>query len=773
MLEAIQQTLDQNGKVIFKDNNVVFKNQLNAQSATHDPRNPELIEAVIQGIEQNSVLLRCINFYTEHSAQYMTDIDNRGQPIKLVVNNQEDFDRILNALKTNTHLVELHFSGYNLTDARAQALGDALAVSPSLDTLSLDRLELSKVGAQVLAKGIAKNKQLHSLYLADVTLNDQGIDEFEAVLKDHQSITTLNITNIHDRDDHALFMIPGVARHAREQVIQSLNTFVTRNQKFAKQRILLEEAISAIAAHFKFNKPVVRRESFILSHYRREAIKDNLLTKINASLNNNDEEKKFFELIDVFNELLSILCSQLRDKGYSEWRNLLDYLKRTQAQFYLSMGQIEHFFDLYRNYFKSNIDVQINFEFASRLFACNDAKTLSLLGLHENRLKYQYIMTLISGSEIPGSDQLCKAAYLKLHGLPDAPHHSSLAETIGADRILTNAHLDLLHEVLSAKGSAKTKDFKVFYDAIQTAYEISQTETLDQEKHISILEEQLEKMGSNPNEKFVAQVLLDVLQGKKIALYSQLRQKTSDEPVQFLNLTGTDAKGHPTLNLKEFTNLHFNDRQMDNVETQVFLKYDLAQRLGNGVYEAVFNQPSSSHITSDHSRILSATRLATLPSTFTDAQMARILQIEYAALPDEDKKASASFFTSYRHRTLEKALEDIFVRNRIPRLTQFEVNLHEKQSLAFIILRWIGDQERSFYYKASKRSDLFTTLQQLGNIAHEMIVCNDDKKLAALKKQATDTFADYQTLGNLFVAPTPTAFVCVPKQQDSAFHKNN
>ena len=165
-------------------------------------------------------------------------------------------------------------------------------------------------------------------------------------------------------------------------------------------------------------------------------------------------------------------------------------------------------------------------------------------------------------------------------------------------------------------------------------------------------------------------------------------------------------------------------QQIDKVEQQVHLKHTLAQNLGYSVYEAVFDLPSTETITREHSRILSATRLATFSCDFSHEQIIKILQVEYAALPDSDKEGHLSFFTSYRHRTLEKAVEAVFKKESISPIAGNVVKANESLSLALAILQWIGDQERSFYYKVSKNPTLFTAMQELGRIAHKIIACD-------------------------------------------------
>lgn len=781
MLNKLEQALDKNGKVVFA-----------TPRPDYNSEDPETINTVINDLASNSSSLLLINFYTPSTKMYMSDTDIEAS-VKLVVSDGADFTRVLKALKNNTHLIELCLCGYTITGEQAKELGDVLAAHPSLQTLRLYHAKLSICANNFLAQGITKNKQIHSLYFGESQFEygEHRIEQIVYSLKNNHFVTTVETTNAKCFINPQPGQNPPFVRTFpfRKEDINSINESMTRNQTFWKQRRALEERFIVLEELKIIPKDPKRDEYDLLlkrnktgqsKNFSKEEIVSELTKKLlpnlgrrtkkpapaeetekliyeqnashsntafleNEDINQNLSESNILAIISVFDEMAAIV-KDLKQKNFQAWRNLLERVKRAEAYFYLNTDQIILFFDLYRDYFKSPGNAEIDFQFAERILNYENTDenkhTLALLGLHNDRLRYQYVLKLLEGNLTPGAPRLRKSAYCKLHNLYDNLDVPSLEETIGVDRILTNYLLLLL---LSSDVNRITDqsyhsykcstEFEAFYKFIQEYCKLGQT---DKEK-ISDEKNKLLNEVKIPQEKAVAQILLDVSEGKKIALYSQLRQKKPNELVKTLGFTETDENGRPTLNLQEFNNAYptLSNRQMDLIENQVHLKHTLAQNLGYSVYEAVFNLPSTQTITREHSRILSATRLATVSSDFSHEHMIKILQVEYAALPDSDKEGNLSFFTSYRHRTLEKALEAVFKKESISRIDGNVIKADENLSLAFAILQWIGDQERSFYYKISKNPTLFTAMQELGKIAHKMIACdNPEKALPDLKTEA-------------------------------------
>ena len=848
MLETLAQVQNEDGTV-------TFKNAPQNQTPQYNSEDPDVIDAVIKGLEQNSPSILSVAFYTRESAQY---IDDKIHRINLIVDSKEDLTRMLKAVETNTHLTELLLCGYKMTyepprpkmqvtehiegnkityrqtpvinkpeeedeeileandaEKKSYALGEVVANNPSLRTLRLYYMQLSYYAVWAFGWGIEYNTKISSLYLSESTFFN-GIKPIAEALKKNHFITHMDITNIKDPNNIGARIMPIFADLAGGsgttlEINKSLSQSLGRNREFAKQCAALEEKFWALVRKKVIPEILVatkesinsvqagiaeaieeaekmREELAIEKRMDREILdiaenarvcgfstlqdveeikKDtDKVKRIGAEKRKKlrdieliHEEKKRSEIIYLLEEMLDIV-DKLKNDGYSAAGTLLHRVKCAEAEFYFSIDQVEQLFALERDYFVAHPDANFDFQLAEKIFAIDDAVTLRSLGLGEVRLKYQYILHLLEDNQTPGANNLCKSAYLRLHGLHDAHDDQSFEKAIGVDRILTNDEFQKLRNASSSNNNV----FKLFYQIVQIAKDIGQISSTSSASSASStssekidLKELLETLSApdklsveqilipmfekkekpdlkhllnllfDPKkfteeefpkqEKFAAQVLIDVFEEKKVAVYAQLRQKSANEPVKMLNLTGASN----TLNVNEFIPFQETDLRL---KPQVYLKHTLAQSFADGVYANVFASSSAENITWEHSRILSATRLATLSSKFTYAQIVNILQIEYAALPDDDKKDSASFFTSYRHRTLEKALEKVFDKEKIPFLDKSEIEKDEQRQLAFKIFQWIGEQERSFYYKISKNQTLFTSMQVLGNLAHEIIACD-------------------------------------------------
>ena len=763
MLEKLKQRLNADNKIIFQTENPSYNHQ-----------DSQLIQDVTQDLALDSPSLLLIEFYTPNTKGYIHNT-NVEASIKLVVNNQEGFAQVLTALKTNTHLIDLCFCGYTITDEQAKELGEIVANHPSLQALRLFYCQFSQKGAELFAEGIKKNKQMHSLYLSESTLLDGGLEKIADALKHNSSITIFDYNNLRDPHHPNAQKNPNpghFSSETRDSILESLR----KNQKFSRQRRSLEEKLIVLEQQIKIlpQNPERQKQNTLLDRNptRRAGLLINqiasqLLTKLipeitldpqktlekniqsfmeekQSTLTPDAFEKLYQELseknisavISLCEEIVTIINSfEHGPKYFLERSPFLNRVKKLEAAFYYEMDQIMLLFCLHREYFysKSDPDVEVNFWLAEKIFNEEDPQTLALLGLQDDRLRYQYVMYLLENNPVRYAKILCKSAYCKLHAIYDDPNIKSLEQLLTVDQILTNEQVFRLHCWISALEVkiATSTQLTNFYSLIQAA--CAAEEPTQKQFAIEELKSQLKRI-KPLEEKFVAQVLLDVLEGKKIAFYSQLRQKKSTDPVKILKLTGKTREKKPTLNLQEFKQAHptLDNDQIDRISRQVYLNHTLANNLGYGVYEAVFKQPSNENITREHSRILSAERLATIPSTFSYDQMKTILQVEYAALPDNDKKDSPSFFTSYRHRTLEKALEQVFEKENFKPLDNNMIKADQNWSGgAFKILQWIGDIERSFYYKTSKNPDLFSSMKELGRIAHVMIAGN--QQLATLK----------------------------------------
>ena len=266
MLEALAQVQNEDGTITF------------TQVPQYDSGDPNTINAVVKGLEENSPSLLSVAFYTQESAKY---IDNRVNRINLIIDSKEDLTRALNAIKNNTHLTELTLCGYEIThkdyealkaDEPAKelvyALGNAVAKNPSLKTLRLYHAKLSGFLAYVLGCILEENTEISSLCLSESTLFDFGLEQIAEALKKNHFITQMDITNIKDPNNIGARIMPifaglaggtGITRNATESLEKSL----TRNREFAKRRAALEEKFWALVQKRVIPKSLVTTEKSI------------------------------------------------------------------------------------------------------------------------------------------------------------------------------------------------------------------------------------------------------------------------------------------------------------------------------------------------------------------------------------------------------------------------------------------------------------------------------------------------------------------------------
>ena len=91
-------------------------------------------------------------------------LDLSGNTI-LGMKHREYCQEIAEALKTNTHIVEVHMARATLDATDAKALGEALEVNDSIMVLDLEKNKISNEGATALAQSLRKNTRLVELNL--------------------------------------------------------------------------------------------------------------------------------------------------------------------------------------------------------------------------------------------------------------------------------------------------------------------------------------------------------------------------------------------------------------------------------------------------------------------------------------------------------------------------------------------------------------------------------------------------------------------------------
>lgn len=740
------------------------------------------INSVVSAIQKDSSSFLAIYLFGVKVRSYPVWADSA---IKLLPQTKENFIAILKSLKSNRHLIKLSLDNLTINTEEAEILRDILIQHPSLKIVHINKVTFGSGATTLIAEGIKKNKPLSALHLYFCEFQKNEVKEIDAAFANNHFINFAGFEQIYYPKDHNAAYLG-----ADSPISKSIDSSTERNRAFRKQHTLLEEnflllkKLNILPKYFKEEQSSFLHPDPVMWKELSEKA-----DKKAAEINQKSDEEKTKTVISLLEGTLDIVDT-LKAKGYVEWPNLLKRAKRVVAKVYSDFGEIDSFIDLYLNYSMFHEATQLDFSFAEKILTCNennekDKHLLGSLRLDDLDLRRQYVLRLLKNPDAQDSKIIYQTAYCNIHQLPNpSSSNTTFEKTIGVDAILMHSDLDRLSRVLNGvtattvstqkgiddedsdneeeknvllkdrqkkvyldkndsgeetefdvdseneKEEKKAKDisFKDFYQFFQENY----FSTGDKKEAFLKSSAELAKKLKTPNEQFAAQIFLAVFTGKKVTFYTHLAEQKVGKPIKILNFEN-DSKGEKTLNIGKFVKSHEKqNKEFNTFNQKVSLNYNLVQNLGE-VYNRIFHDPSAENITWDHSRILSAERLVTISSDLNYDQLKTILQVEYAALPDDDKRATASFFTCYRHRTLEKALEKVFEKEGIQPLKKDAIEGNENLLFACKILQWIGDQERGFYYKASKNPRLFMHLQKLGELAHSVIVGN--KKVLATSKE--------------------------------------
>jgi hypothetical protein len=110
------------------------------------------------------------------------------------------FTALAEALKTNTHVVELDLQSMGVTNQDAVALAEAIAVNNSLTKLNLSYNQIGADGIIAIAQALAKNKSIVEGKI-ERQQSDYGMAAEQEVAKIYQTNTTLTrlYSTLHDR----------------------------------------------------------------------------------------------------------------------------------------------------------------------------------------------------------------------------------------------------------------------------------------------------------------------------------------------------------------------------------------------------------------------------------------------------------------------------------------------------------------------------------------------------------------------------------------------
>ncbi|KAG9061059.1 hypothetical protein KI688_007688 [Linnemannia hyalina] len=105
----------------------------------------------------------------------------------------KEFERLAEALKTNSTLTTLDLQHNSIGDNGAQALSEALKVNSTLTTLDLQHNSIEDNGAQALSEALKTNSTLTTLDLRSNSIWFKGFLPFSEGLKTNSTLTTLDL----------------------------------------------------------------------------------------------------------------------------------------------------------------------------------------------------------------------------------------------------------------------------------------------------------------------------------------------------------------------------------------------------------------------------------------------------------------------------------------------------------------------------------------------------------------------------------------------------
>ncbi len=686
---------------------------INVTRDNHQNDDLHLIEKVIRAIEENSPAVRSVEFRCSSRILSYGSVPSADQ-VTLVAPNEDAIKRILKAVEKNTQLVEFTLVDYSFThEEEIKILGESIAKNTSITKLQLNYCGFCQSAADALAFGLENNWTIQSLHLTGSVLLSASLRSITQGLIKNQFITELDCTNFICNGAMVSQLEAAFHWWRETSTLDSVEKWLKRNQNFQVRHKRCQGKLK------KFKK----------------------LCQLYINCNNSHQAKKILESIqNLFAELENIV-NKLQTLDYKLAGVLLHQLRYVQAEFYLATNEIAQFTSLYYDYFTAHHDDEIYLKYFTCIFTCQDQNELNFIGLHEDSLRYRYIIKLLEDKK---EESILKSVLAKWQKKGDSPSTLSFEQTIGVDAILTNKEVIQLKKCLELLSNTSSEFSDFLQELKKQLSEKDDGTSIKLFKRAPVL--------ANETEAYIVKILINIFENKKITTYAEVRQKAG-KPVDLLSLS-VDEQNQIQLHLvpDDAATTIGKEIFVDKIENQVRLKYWLAEGFKDSVYQKIFDSLPLENVACEHSRILSASRLVKLSSEHTYEQMMAILQVEYYSLPNSDKQSShfmRSFFTSYRCRTLEQALESVFAQAEINFISNDEINESEKLQVASDILHWIGKQERSFYFKKLKKPELLQSMQTLGEIAHQMIVCNCENQFSQLKADAQTELDKFPFIGSL------------------------
>lgn len=613
-------------------------------------------------------------------------------------------ESLIAALVKNSHITYLGLCRYDLDDKAMSQLKEVLAKNSTLKKLVFYQTTISSVGIKHLAEALKNSPHLTEITFIDMNLDDEGAEVIGEALKENQGLRSISFSQpsiylercIQKKGESAL--IEGLEQNYRIVYFTVENSTNLWNSRVSEEKKALVEKRNAILDRNQCCRrsiiELVETFKFINNFFKLKGVleKD---TIVNSFVGKLKEAKQHVEI--------------LKQRGHpaaTNYEALVNHVEK-KFDFLFKKQNLFQLFDVYTQYFHRGSDEAVDYTLAEALFVESDTVLLEALGFTE-RLRYQWILKLLKNNTSPEAEQFRISAYKNLAGMFDAVGaNTTFKEAVGADKILTVAQLEKVKETLNS----------------------SEHEIFAALKAGKFIEDLYTIQFNTKEEEFAAQILNDLNRGQKIAIYEQLMLKGEGEEVKFLSRPVQYDEFEEWIDTvkgnEEIWKAQFLSEWTTNSRPKYKVLDDIADMLASSVYQSIFGTNfslSPQAIDATHSRVLSAYRLESL-AFFSCEQIKRILQIEYDALPNQDKEG-ATHYSFWRYRTLERGLEEVFKKNNLRPLTSEQ--LSESEKLASFLLRWIGEQERSLSYKMFKDQKLINMMEAIGDIAHDAIVSNQN-----------------------------------------------
>lgn len=185
--------------------------------------------------------------------------------------NNEAFQKIIQALETNSTSVSLSIADETLTPTQFQQFCVSLATNTSLIILRLHNLHLNQNDSLIFAETLKINKHLSSLLLTNTPLNEHSLRPLTEALTHNESLTSLSILDCQLND---------ACIHLFAQMIEKNNTLETLDLNLNP---ITEASDEVLAQSLRFNTNItaLKLDSVCLKTHQQLSYNQKLYNLLN------------------------------------------------------------------------------------------------------------------------------------------------------------------------------------------------------------------------------------------------------------------------------------------------------------------------------------------------------------------------------------------------------------------------------------------------------------------------------------------------------------